>query len=75
MTYGCHNRAPYKEHVVVEANRVWLTGDGGRVGTFNVTFPFRMSRDCQYTKTDLGRADAGCHGCKWRGADNNTPTT
>lgn len=69
MTYGCHNRAPYKEHVVI---RPELVVDG--VTPSNNTFLFRMSRDCQYTKTDLGRADAGCHGCKWRGADNNTPT-
>lgn len=69
MTYGCHNRAPYKEHVVI---RPELVVDG--VTPINNTFPFRMSRDCQYTKTDLGRVDAGCHGCKWRGADNNTPT-
>lgn len=41
MTYGCHNRAPYKE-------------------------PHRMSPNCEYTKTNLGQADARCVGCKWR---------
>ena len=51
MTYGCHNRAPYKP--VVEL-------PGGH------SFPFRMSWMCEYTKSELGQADIGCHGCKWR---------
>jgi hypothetical protein len=25
-----------------------------------------MSPNCEYTKTDLGKADARCVGCKWR---------
>jgi hypothetical protein len=25
-----------------------------------------MSPNCEYTKTDLGQADARCDGCKWR---------
>ena len=28
--------------------------------------PIRMSPVCEYTKTDLGQADARCDGCKWR---------
>lgn len=28
--------------------------------------PHRMSPNCEYTKTDLGKADARCVGCKWR---------
>jgi hypothetical protein len=28
-----------------------------------------MARDCQYTKTELGRKDERCVGCKWRVAD------
>jgi len=28
--------------------------------------PIRMSPNCEYTKTDLGQADARCVGCKWR---------
>lgn len=60
MSYGCHNRAPYKEHVVLDANR---------------SFPFRMSPDCNYTHTELGQKDPHCKGCKWRsneGADIRT---
>lgn len=46
--YGCHNRAPLKEVVVV---------DGWR-GT--VTFPFRMSRECRYSGS---LSDSACAGC------------
>ena len=28
--------------------------------------PFRMSPDCEYTKSDLGQADKGCIGCSER---------
>lgn len=28
--------------------------------------PFRMNFECQYRKTDLGKADARCDGCKHR---------
>lgn len=53
---GCFNRAPYK-----------ATNDlrdlNGRVVT---SIPFRMAQDCQFTKTELGQADAKCVGCSWR---------
>lgn len=25
-----------------------------------------MTKDCQYTLSDLGKADPKCSGCKWR---------
>jgi hypothetical protein len=28
--------------------------------------PHRLTRDCQYTITELGRVDPKCVGCKWR---------
>lgn len=28
--------------------------------------PFAMSRRCEYTKSTLGQADAGCLGCRHR---------
>lgn len=55
-TNGCHNREPYKLGTA-------LSDHHGRVVA---EFPFRMATDCQYTKTDLGQADAACHGCRWR---------
>lgn len=35
--------------------------------------PHRMTTDCQYTRTKLGQADAGCDGCKHRMIDQATP--
>ena len=25
-----------------------------------------LAKDCQFTKTDLGKADSRCDGCRWR---------
>lgn len=59
---GCHNRKPFKESVPVQ--------DGYFIGVTltprMVAAPFRLTRDCQYTKTALGQADKGCTGCQWR---------
>jgi hypothetical protein len=30
------------------------------------TWPNVFTKDCQYRKTDLGKADPGCVGCKWK---------
>ena len=45
---GCFNRPPLH-------NPDWP----GRA-----PIPFRMSPDCEYTKSALGQADKGCTGCK-----------
>ena len=63
MSYGCHNRREYKPKVIVQ-DGWWM--DGPSRTAKMVSTPFRMSGDCQYTKTDLGQADAGCHGCRHR---------
>ena len=62
MSYGCYNRQPFKEFLKVQSG--WLGGK--RIET---TIDFRMARDCQYTKTELGRKDERCIGCKWRMPD------
>jgi hypothetical protein len=66
VTYGCHNRKPYKNSLEVQTG--WFSEFArGHTRTPNMEFsPFRMERDCQYTKTDLGQADPKCAGCKWR---------
>lgn len=62
MTYGCHNRAPYVEHFPARNGE-------HRDGTpRSVLIPFRMERDCQFTKTDIGQADPGCAGCEHKEA-------
>ena len=62
MIYGCHNREPYKRFY--KGQDGWFNGK--RV---DVTIDFTMTPDCQYTKTELGRKDQGCIGCKWRMPD------
>jgi len=63
MTYGCHNRREYKDKLIVQ-DGWWLDGQSRAAKMFQI--PFAMSRQCQYTKTDLGKADHRCHGCRWR---------
>jgi hypothetical protein len=58
MTYGCYNRTPH-------AARYYCTGQTEPYGTLK-SLANRGTRDCQYTKTALGAADAGCVGCSWR---------
>ncbi len=64
--YGCNNRAPYKEQMVLKRTpeQVCLSQPGSSI-------PFRMARDCQYTNTKLGQDDERCNGCSWR----STPTS
>lgn len=51
--YGCHNRPPLKEVVVVES---WK-------GV--VSWPHRMSRECRY---DRSLSDTACAGCRHAGS-------
>lgn len=62
-TYGCRNRPEYRAVVVVQDG--WYLDGTTRVPRM-AAVPFRQSPDCQYTHSELGRADAGCIGCKWR---------
>jgi hypothetical protein len=64
MTYGCHNRAPLGQKVIPVQDG-WFT-DGLTRYPKLVPLPFRMAPDCKYSETDLGKADKGCEGCKWR---------
>lgn len=54
---GCHNRPPFKP-----------TTELREIGGYRIinVIPFRMSPDCQYTKSELGQADQRCNGCKHR---------
>ena len=59
MHYGCHNRAPLITWRQVQDG--W--NDGRQVMR---VIPDPMTKDCQYTYTELGQADPKCAGCKWR---------
>jgi hypothetical protein len=63
MTNGCHNHPPYRQRVVVQDG--WYMDGVTRVAKM-VQVPFKMSPDCQYSKSGLGKADPGCNGCKHR---------
>lgn len=63
MQHGCHNRPSYKPATVVADG--WRSDGETRTAKL-VSVPFRMAKDCQYTKSALGRADKACQGCKHR---------
>lgn len=63
MKHGCHNRAPFKTITPVQDG--WYMDGVTRVPKM-VAVPFRMAFDCQYCKTDLGKVDKGCEGCRWK---------
>jgi hypothetical protein len=65
VTYQCHNRAEYRELLIAQ-DGYYIDGTT-RVPKL-VSVPFALSRDCQYRLSDLGRADKGCDGCRWRDA-------
>lgn len=66
MTYGCYNRKPLVDEVLVR-DGYFTTVDEGWSGFsrkavwVEITNP--MSKDCQYSKTTL---DSRCNGCMWR---------
>jgi hypothetical protein len=61
--YGCYNRPDYRKMLPVQ-DGWWLDGQT-RVAKMVAT-PFRMTPECQYTHTALGRKDHKCVGCKRR---------
>lgn len=68
MTYGCHNRDEYKKTLTVQNGFMRHSYNFGRSFEVpnKVEVPFRMTKECQYTKTDLGHKDEKCIGCRWR---------
>lgn len=70
MTYGCFNRAPFKPVTVVPDGNHAVRHyelpktDNAIMWPKLRAIPFRMTPDCQYTKTTLGQRDPGCVGCK-----------
>jgi hypothetical protein len=61
--YACHNRAPYEPDMRVQDG--WIAARITRDPVM-VSVPFTLSRECQFTHSDLGRSDSQCQGCKWR---------
>lgn len=61
--YACHNRPPFRSSTPMQAG--WFMDGVSRVPRM-VAVPFRMSPDCNYTRTELGQADGRCTGCRHR---------
>lgn len=64
MSYGCHNRAPLRDSRVVADGWFLIDANLGKKRFTRIADP--MTKDCNYTHTELGQGDAGCYGCKWR---------
>lgn len=50
--YGCHNRLPFVS--------TYLATNGSQ------PIANKSKAKCQYTHTELGKADAGCMDCGWQ---------
>jgi hypothetical protein len=62
MSNGCFNRAPFSQRVRMQDG--WAESETSRRPVM-IEVPFVMEKDCRYTHSDLGQADAKCYGCKW----------
>lgn len=62
---GCHNRKPYKTSTPMQDG--WYM-DGVTRTAKMIPVPFRMNPQCQYTRSELGKVDPRCNGCKWKAA-------
>lgn len=63
--YGCYNREPLKNAVVVQDG--WFgteVNDEETLLPIITILPDLMTKHCNYTHTELGQADKGCVGCK-----------
>ena len=58
--YGCHNRKPLRGHCTYGID--WH--EGHPLKAVRIEHDHVMSKDCQYTKTELGQRDPKCAGCK-----------
>jgi hypothetical protein len=63
MTYGCKDK-PLTQPIT-EVQDGWYASGPRR----KVEVPFRMSTDCNYQTTELGKSDKGCTDCTRRSDD------
>ena len=60
MTYGCFNRPSLKTQAIVQDG---FFMDGVTRTPRMVSIPDPMTKDCQFTHTELGKSDPKCTGC------------
>jgi hypothetical protein len=67
---GCHNRKPFKRMVSLSATYTLVVSSEGVhhhvIAEAVQEWPFVFTRECVYTKSELGQADKGGIGCNWR---------
>ena len=61
-TYGCHNRQPLRDTALVQQG--WARIGYHVEARHTVSIPDEMTKECQYRKTELGKVDPKCGGCK-----------
>lgn len=64
--YGCYNREPLQDMLPMPAIYTREIEGHQVVCADTVLIPNVFAKDCQYTRTELGKVDKECHGCKWR---------
>ena len=64
VNYGCHNRAPFNESLMVQDG--YFPADADYRVQRMVKIPDPMTKDCQFSKTELGKIDPKCNNCNWR---------
>lgn len=63
--YGCHDRAPFSDGYLSTA-RYPINGHAAPL--VPVFIKFTGTKTCQYTASDLGKADPRCDSCKHKQA-------
>lgn len=58
--YGCHNRPPLRGHCSYGVD--W--SEGHPLKAVRIEHAHVMAKDCQYTKSTLGKKDPKCNDCK-----------
>lgn len=65
MNYGCHNREPFHSYYHAQDGYHPMSSEKASSRLPNIVkVPQTMAKECQYTKTELGKVDKKCNGCK-----------
>lgn len=65
--YGCNNREPLADSLLVQDGWIWKYREP-KIKTVKVL----MTKDCQYTLSELGKKDAKCFRCVHRASSRAT---
>ena len=69
-TYSCHNRSKFIDSMDVQdgyqVEHIYIGSGNKLMMPMFVTMPLTNTRNCQYTKSELGSKDRRCEDCKWK---------